>query len=194
MVYDCTHRESFDNIDSWLSEVNRYANDSTVKILIGNKSDLEDDQQVTAEEGEEKAKALGFSGFILTSAKDSSNVEKAFSMVSQSLIDTRAAEARNSSGEGGRQPSGGNINDLTASTRDPRSAIVDAAREAYHTQHAAVELANHSDNKIIAKLAQAVANSAKQCEHQARQVKEVFDLNDAIMSPTADHAYFLYFE
>ncbi|KAF4741507.1 Ras- protein rabd1 [Perkinsus olseni] len=110
MVYDCTHRESFDNIDTWLSEVNRYANDSTVKILIGNKSDLKEDQQVTAEEGEQKAKALGFSGFILTSAKDASNVETAFSMVSQSLIDTRAAAA--AAGQGGNRQQGGGIMQL----------------------------------------------------------------------------------
>ncbi|KAF4650811.1 hypothetical protein FOZ61_011015, partial [Perkinsus olseni] len=231
MVYDCTHRESFDNIDTWLSEVNRYANDSTVKILIGNKSDLKEDQQVTAEEGEQKAKALGFSGFILTSAKDASNVETAFSMVSQSLIDTRAAAA--AAGQGGNRQQGGgimqlrnagssasgyypsnccghaaatashhqqqsvtispmphhrdfppayphvgvpvssadhplDINDLALSGEDPRSTIVDAAREAYHAKETALSLARHSDNNLISRLAEAVANSAKGCVHEAR--------------------------
>lgn len=34
MVYDSTDRESFAHIDDWLQEVNRYANESTSKILV----------------------------------------------------------------------------------------------------------------------------------------------------------------
>ena len=37
MVYDVTDRESFDHIQDWLHEVNRYATEGTCKLLIGNK-------------------------------------------------------------------------------------------------------------------------------------------------------------
>jgi GTPase SAR1 family protein len=46
-------------------------------MLIGNKSDLNAQRQVTTEEGEELAKAKGLF-FLETSAKEAHNVESAF--------------------------------------------------------------------------------------------------------------------
>lgn len=69
------------------------------------------------------------------------------------------------------------INDLALASKDPRSAIVDAAREAYHTREAAMALARQSDNSLISKLAEAVGNSAKGCEHEARGVRRTADSN-----------------
>ena len=42
MVYDVTNQESFDHVNDWLSEVNRYASEGTCKLLVGNKSDKSD--------------------------------------------------------------------------------------------------------------------------------------------------------
>merc|ERR1719375_307170 len=47
MVYDTTDRESFDHIDSWVQEVDKYATDGTCKILVGNKCDSEDDRVIS---------------------------------------------------------------------------------------------------------------------------------------------------
>ena len=33
-------QESFEHVEDWLSEVNRYANENTSKLLVGNKADL----------------------------------------------------------------------------------------------------------------------------------------------------------
>jgi Ras-related protein Rab-1A len=33
-------KESFDNIKIWLEEIDRYGNNDTKKLLVGNKSDL----------------------------------------------------------------------------------------------------------------------------------------------------------
>merc|ERR1719375_2843347 len=88
MVYDTTDRESFLHVDDWLNEVNRYANESTCKILIGNKCDLGEDRAVTTEEARKKAEDLGIA-FIETSAKDATNVEDAFTMMSAELIALR---------------------------------------------------------------------------------------------------------
>jgi DNA/RNA endonuclease G (NUC1) len=35
-------QESFEHIQDWLNEVNRYANEGTCKLLVGNKSDRAD--------------------------------------------------------------------------------------------------------------------------------------------------------
>jgi len=49
MVYDVTSAESFDHVEEWLSEVDRYANENTSKLLLGNKADLSDLKQVPEE-------------------------------------------------------------------------------------------------------------------------------------------------
>ncbi len=39
MVYDVTSEESFNHINDWFTEVNRYASENTCKLLVGNKTD-----------------------------------------------------------------------------------------------------------------------------------------------------------
>lgn len=77
MVYDITDRNSFNDVQKWMSEIDRNASAAVVKLLIGNKCDAEDNRQVPASEGEALAKKLGIN-FIETSAKSALNVEKSF--------------------------------------------------------------------------------------------------------------------
>mmetsp|Transcript_56128 Transcript_56128/g.119508 ORF Transcript_56128/g.119508 Transcript_56128/m.119508 type:complete len:209 (-) Transcript_56128:48-674(-) len=93
LVYDICDRESFAHVDEWLNEVNRYVNESTCKILIGNKCDRAE-RQVSTEEGQKKAQELGLA-FIEASAKDATNVEKAFEMISGELIVKRKDQGSN---------------------------------------------------------------------------------------------------
>ena len=39
IVYDVGNKDSFRHINDWLNEVNRYAPETTIKLLVGNKSD-----------------------------------------------------------------------------------------------------------------------------------------------------------
>merc|ERR1712039_450327 len=88
LVYDITDKESFNHVDDWLNEVNRYVNESTCKILIGNKCDNVGERQVSTEEGKKKAEEIDVA-FIEASAKDATNVEAAFTMMSAELIAKR---------------------------------------------------------------------------------------------------------
>jgi Ras-related protein Rab-1A len=51
LVYDITDRQSFKDIENWLAEVDKFGNENVVKLLVGNKSDLENNRQVKTEEG-----------------------------------------------------------------------------------------------------------------------------------------------
>lgn len=77
LTYDITDKQSFKDVENWLTEVEKYANENVIKLLVGNKSDLESSRQVTFNEGKEYADSLGIQ-FIETSAKNTTNVEKAF--------------------------------------------------------------------------------------------------------------------
>ena len=77
VVYDVTEVESFNNVRVWLSEIDRYACENVNKLLVGNKCDLTTRRQVDYEVAKQYADKTGIP-FIETSAKQSTNVEKAF--------------------------------------------------------------------------------------------------------------------
>ncbi len=84
VVYDVTDKESFKNIDSWMNEIEKHASDNVSKIMCGNKSDLEDSRQVSTDEGKELADTYNIR-FIESSAKDNSNVEEAFTLMTKEI-------------------------------------------------------------------------------------------------------------
>lgn len=77
LVYDITKRQTFDHIPRWLEELRAHADKNIVIILIGNKSDLEDQRAVPTEDAKEFAQTEGLF-FLETSALIATNVEEAF--------------------------------------------------------------------------------------------------------------------
>ena len=88
---DVTSRESFEHVEEWLSEVDRYANENTSKLLVGNKADLATQKQVPEEEAQRFAEKLGIA-FLETSAKTATNVETAFLTMAKELIQSKQEE------------------------------------------------------------------------------------------------------
>jgi Ras-related protein Rab-1A len=84
IVYDVTDAESFQNVKHWNAEIDRYASEGVTKILIGNKSDMTDKKVISVEQGKALAEELKME-FIETSAKDSSNVTKAFEVMAAKI-------------------------------------------------------------------------------------------------------------
>ena len=80
VVYDITRKNTFDSVNRWVSDISAAADKKITLLLIGNKSDLEDQRQVTKEQGEEKAKELGLA-FMETSACSGDILEKAFQLM-----------------------------------------------------------------------------------------------------------------
>jgi len=85
IVYDVTSRQSFDNIKKWLDDVERHATNTIVKLLVGNKADLDSKRQVEFQTAKAYAEKLGIP-YLETSAKENVNVEKAFSLLATNII------------------------------------------------------------------------------------------------------------
>uniref|UniRef100_A0A0D9ZL80 GST N-terminal domain-containing protein n=1 Tax=Oryza glumipatula TaxID=40148 RepID=A0A0D9ZL80_9ORYZ len=93
IVYDITDMESFNNVKEWMSEIDKYANDSVCKLLVGNKCDLAESRVVETAAAQAYADEIGIP-FLETSAKDSINVEEAFLAIksgSQAALERKAS-------------------------------------------------------------------------------------------------------
>ena len=51
-------------MEEWLNEVNRHASESTLKLLVGNKADLQDDKKVPSEEAQVIYYKMDFLAYI----------------------------------------------------------------------------------------------------------------------------------
>nr|XP_014097131.1 ras-related protein Rab-43 isoform X4 [Bactrocera oleae] len=79
IVYDITKRSSFSNLQKWIEEVRRYTASNVLLILIGNKSDLDEEREVDFEEAKQMCQYIPEILFVMeTSAKQNTNVEDAF--------------------------------------------------------------------------------------------------------------------
>eukprot|EP01115_Flamella_aegyptia_P008443 TRINITY_DN351_c0_g1_i1.p1 TRINITY_DN351_c0_g1~~TRINITY_DN351_c0_g1_i1.p1 ORF type:complete len:132 (+),score=38.44 TRINITY_DN351_c0_g1_i1:340-735(+) len=109
-------KESFDNIEMWLGEVEMYTNTiepvkllvgnkvemytntiEPVKLLVGNKVDKESDREVSVNQGEELAKEKGMV-FIETSAKTKKGIKQAFQEIVQQIIDQKGFDSGENNG------------------------------------------------------------------------------------------------
>ena len=77
IVYDITQKDTFENINKWMSEVRDKSTKDLKILIVGNKTDLVDERQVSTEEALSKAKELE-SPVMEASALDGSNVKAAF--------------------------------------------------------------------------------------------------------------------
>jgi GTPase SAR1 family protein len=93
VLYDITCIDSFQNLNSWLIEIEKNASKSVYKILVGNKCDLDEKRQVSYEQGKEFADTYGMK-FIETSAKTNNNVQEAFYTMTKEIISSSKEKER----------------------------------------------------------------------------------------------------
>lgn len=85
LVYSVTSRSSFDEIPAFYEQLLRVKDANRVPcVIVGNKSDLEHQREVTTYEGKELAKNLGCE-FIETSAKMRTNIDELFFKVVRNI-------------------------------------------------------------------------------------------------------------
>ena len=84
LVYDVTDEYSFRDLNKWLIEIEKNASKNVIKVLIGNKTDLEDKRVISYDEGKKFADTYGFK-FIETSVKKNVNIREAFEILGREL-------------------------------------------------------------------------------------------------------------
>ena len=77
VVYDISKRSSFEDIQVWIDDCTKQTAKSVLLFLIGNKNDLNDEREVSYEEGEAYAKAHKMM-FLEASAKTGNNINEIF--------------------------------------------------------------------------------------------------------------------
>ncbi len=88
LVYDITDRPKFDKLDSWIHDAQSNTGEQIDFLLIGNKTDLEKDRQISTQEGERLAKAHGML-FMEVSALSNADdcVNKAFDLLVNQIVE-----------------------------------------------------------------------------------------------------------
>lgn len=74
ITYACNKRDSFATLEEWITELDNNAHEDIVKVLVGNKCDLE--RVVSKEEGKQFMDKHKISLFFETSAKTGENVDE----------------------------------------------------------------------------------------------------------------------
>ncbi|KAJ5067349.1 ras-related protein rabd2a-like [Anaeramoeba ignava] len=85
IVYDVTNPQSFENIGHWINEVETNAESEVIKMIVGNKCDLENQKMVKTEIAQNFSNQTEIP-FLETSAKNSTNVENAFVLLASTIL------------------------------------------------------------------------------------------------------------
>ena len=85
IVFDITDRDSFDHVRNWMADIDKFAKEGVLRILVGNKCDLEQERKVRSEEAKEIANKYGIK-YIETSAKDTINIDDLFISTAKYLL------------------------------------------------------------------------------------------------------------
>lgn len=96
VVYDITDQGTFNNVKLWMQEIQRYASAGVCKMLVGNKTDLDDRRVVGTSTAKEYADGLSIP-FLETSAKTGAEIEKAFQKLTDEVLRQQAGGWNSSS-------------------------------------------------------------------------------------------------
>jgi len=86
IAFDLTNQQSFDNLQQWILEVDRYANETSARIIVGTKSDLNSERIISKDAVNQFCSNKGLQ-YVETSAKTGDLVEEAFTNVCREFLD-----------------------------------------------------------------------------------------------------------
>ena len=86
ILYDITQKTSFDHIRNWITEIDKFGKQGVLKVIVGNKSDMENNRKITKEAAENLALKYGLKSWEV-SAKDNTNIEEMFLDTIKTLLE-----------------------------------------------------------------------------------------------------------
>jgi small GTP-binding protein len=87
LIYSIDNKLSFQNVENWNNEIVNNCRNDTKKILVGNKIDLENEREISFNDGLEYAKKNNFDYFFESSIINGINVDNIFIKSSILLFD-----------------------------------------------------------------------------------------------------------
>ncbi|KAK9524246.1 ras-related protein ralB-B-like [Anarhichas minor] len=104
LLFSITELESFTAISEFREQILRVKEEEAIPLLlVGNKSDLEERRQVSADEGAAKASEWGGVQYVETSAKTRANVDKVFFDLMREVRKKKMAESKDKNGPSGKK-------------------------------------------------------------------------------------------
>ncbi|XP_041069482.1 ras-related protein Rab-39A-like [Carcharodon carcharias] len=92
LVFDLTNRQSLDYLRNWLDEAGPVLDQcECIFILVGHKSDLSTERQISQEEATQTASDLGMR-YIETSARDGTNIQEVFLILATLIAESVKTE------------------------------------------------------------------------------------------------------
>ena len=86
ILYDITQKASFDHIRNWITEIDKFGKQGVLKVIVGNKLDMENNRKITKEAAENLALKYGIKLWEV-SAKDNTNIEEMFLDTIKTLLE-----------------------------------------------------------------------------------------------------------
>lgn len=103
LVFSITEHESFTATSEFREQILRVKEEEAIPLLlVGNKSDLEERRQVSADEAAQKASEWGVQ-YVETSAKTRANVDKVFFDLMREVCKKKMAESKDKNGLSGKK-------------------------------------------------------------------------------------------
>jgi Ras-related protein Rab-1A len=86
ILYDITQKASFEHIRNWITEIDKFGKQGVLKVIVGNKLDMENNRKITKEAAENLALKYGIKLWEV-SAKDNTNIEEMFLDTIKTLLE-----------------------------------------------------------------------------------------------------------
>ncbi len=88
IIYDITNEASYNNLKSWVKLIKEECGKHMQLIILGNKSDLNDQRKISKDEAINYAKEQNIE-YIETSSKTGENVKKAVTMICENILENK---------------------------------------------------------------------------------------------------------
>ena len=86
VVYDVTDRKSFQNVSTWVECIDKFAKANVLRILVGNKTDLQDKRVISPEDGKQLAEQNGLKYYEI-SALTTTGLHEMFEDVAREYVE-----------------------------------------------------------------------------------------------------------